>query len=45
MVKCAADHAVFYKRKGDQELIVTTSVDDLTITGDDKITARFRRDI
>ena len=45
LARAEADHAVFIKREGDQELVVTSSVDDLMVTGTTELVAHFRREI
>lgn len=45
LTRCAADHAMWYRRNGDSTLIVALSVDDLTIAGTPDLVATFKSDI
>lgn len=45
LTRCAADHAMWYRRDGDSTLIVASSVDDLTIAGTPDLVAAFKSDI
>ncbi|KAL7284965.1 hypothetical protein ACG7TL_000054 [Trametes sanguinea] len=45
LLRCASDHAVWYKHADDATLIVASSVDDLTITGTTDLVYAFKANI